>query len=97
MVPEPWTGMQVHSAAGRAETWSMPSRLKRKRAGVPDVNWHDLRRTAGCRWLQDYGKSMGEVSIMLGHSSIQVTERSYGFFDRQRLAEETAAQRPTRL
>jgi integrase len=58
------------------------------------VNWHDLRRTAGCRWLQDYRKSIGEVSVMLGHSSIVVTEKHYAFFDGIRLAEETAAHFP---
>src|SRR5215472_11285069 len=41
--------------------------------------WHDLRRTCGCRLLQDYGLSMELVSTWLGHSSITVTERHYAF------------------
>src|SRR5262249_16715908 len=35
-----------------------------RRAKVSDLCWHDLRRTAGCRWLQRDGKSMEEVSIL---------------------------------
>lgn len=65
-----------------------------RRAGVQDVTWHDLRRTAGCRWRKEFGKSLGEVSLLLGHSSIAVTEKSYAFLDQQQLAEEVAAQNP---
>jgi integrase len=46
-----------------------------RRAGIAPLQWHDLRRTAGCRWLQRDGKSMEEVSILFGHSSVQVTEQ----------------------
>ncbi len=59
------------------------------RAGLKDLRWHDLRRTAGCRWLQLEGKSMHQVSLLLGHSSIKVTETVYAF-----LNEEDAARRP---
>lgn len=61
-----------------------------KRASVKDATWHDLRRTAGCRWLQDHGMRIEKVSTLLGHSSIAVTERSYAFFDRERVASEAA-------
>lgn len=43
------------------------------------VQWHDLRRTCGCRLLQDRGFSMEEVSKWLGHSSVKVTEKHYAF------------------
>lgn len=59
----------------------------RARAGVASFTWHDLRRTAGCRWLQRDRKSMAEVSMLLGHSSVQVTETRYAFLN----AEEVAA------
>lgn len=51
------------------------------RAGVADVRWHDLRRTCGCRLLQDRRMSMEQVSKWLGHSSIAVTERAYAFLN----------------
>ena len=56
------------------------------RAKLEDVHWHDLRRTAGCRWLQRDGRSMEEVSILLGHSSVKVTERSYAFLEGETVA-----------
>ncbi len=56
-----------------------------RRAGLEDVRWHDLRRTCGCRLLQDHGLSMVEVKAWLGHSSVVVTERSYAFLDMENL------------
>ena len=50
-----------------------------KRAGVKTLVWHDLRRTCGCRLLQDYSMSMEEVCKWLGHSSVVVTEKRYAF------------------
>lgn len=60
-----------------------------RRAGLPDVRWHDLRRTAGCRWLAN-GYRMDEVSAMLGHSSVAVTEKSYAFLDLEKTAQKAA-------
>jgi integrase len=50
-----------------------------RRAGVARCSWHDLRRTAGCRLLQEHGFSMQEVSLWLGHSDIRVTQQRYAF------------------
>lgn len=61
---------------------------------MPHVRWHDLRRTAGCRWLQRDRRSMEEVSRMLGHSSIKVTEKTYAFLDEEQVAMQIAAQNP---
>lgn len=58
-----------------------------RRAGITDLRWHDLRRTAGCRWLQRDGKSMAEVSLLLGHSSVAVTEQRYAFLEADAVAE----------
>jgi integrase len=58
-----------------------------RRAGIKPLCWHDLRRTAGCRWLQRDGKSMTEVSGLLGHSGVQVTENRYAFLDLDAVAE----------
>jgi integrase len=72
--------------------WQMNLGLKGavRRAKLKDVRWHDLRRTAGCRWLQRDGKSMEEVSILLGHSSVLVTERCYAFLEAEAVAESLA-------
>lgn len=48
---------------------------------IPDLRWHDLRRTCGCRLLQDHGMSMEGVSKWLGHGSIQQTQRAYAFLE----------------
>lgn len=58
----------------------------RRRSGIARLCWHDLRRTAGCRWLQRDGKSMAEVSMLLGHSSVLVTEKSYAFLNEEAVA-----------
>lgn len=58
-----------------------------RRSKIEGGSWHDLRRTAGCRWLQRDGKSMEEVSILLGHSSVAVTEKSYAFLETDAVAE----------
>lgn len=62
-----------------------------RRVGIADLKWHDLRRTAGCRWLQRDQRRMEEVSCLLGHSGVQVTQQRYAFLDMTRVAEETAA------
>ncbi len=61
-----------------------------RRAGIIDLRWHDLRRTAGCRWLQRDGKSMEEVSVLLGHSSVTITEKCYAFLEAEEVAESIA-------
>jgi integrase len=66
-----------------------------RRAGMTDLRWHDLRRTAGCRWLQRDGKSMEEVSILLGHSSVLVTEARYAFLDAEAVAESLSGRTKT--
>lgn len=58
-----------------------------RRAKIKDLRWHDLRRTSGCRWLQRDRRSMDEVSMLLGHSSVKVTEERYAFLDAESVAE----------
>lgn len=56
-----------------------------RRAKIRPLTWHDLRRTNGCRLLQDRGLSMEQVSRWLGHSSIVVTEKAYAFLETEHL------------
>lgn len=56
-----------------------------KKAGLKDVRWHDLRRTCGCRRLQDHGWSTEQVRDLLGHSSVITTERHYAFLEIENL------------
>ena len=63
-----------------------------RRAGISDLRWPDLRRTCGCRLVQDHGLSLGEVKEWLGHKSIVVTERVYAFLNMQKVKEKV--QRP---
>jgi integrase len=66
-----------------------------RRAGIAHLQWHDLRRTAGCRWLQRDGKNIMEVSMLLGHSSVQVTEQRYAFLESERVAASIAGRTKT--
>ena len=50
-----------------------------KRAKLAKLTWHDLRRTCGCRLLQDHRFSLEQVRDWLGHESVQQTERAYAF------------------
>lgn len=70
----------------RFVTMQTALRGARRRAGIAHVTWHDFRRTAGCRWLQRDKKSMAEVSMLLGHSSVLVTEKSYAFLNEEAVA-----------
>lgn len=58
-----------------------------RRARITDLHWHDLRRTSGCRWLQRDGKTIAEVSLLLGHSSVKVTEDRYAFLEAEIVAQ----------
>ncbi len=52
-----------------------------RRAGMKDLRWHDLRRTHGCRLLQELKWSMEMVRDQLGHQSVTQTERAYAFLE----------------
>lgn len=47
-----------------------------RRLGINDIRFHDLRRTFGYNLIKQ-GKPIYEVSKLLGHSSVTVTERHY--------------------
>ena len=50
----------------------------RVKAGLPEANFHDLRRSCGSLLIQS-GATLHQVSRILGHSSTQVTEKRYAF------------------
>jgi len=47
-----------------------------RKAGIPDIRFHDLRRTFGYNLIRQ-GRPIYEVSKLLGHSSVTTTERHY--------------------
>lgn len=79
-----------HPDGKRYDRMTKAFKTARRKAKLKDVRWHDLRRTAGCRWLQRDGQSMQEVAAMLGHGSVAVTEKSYAFLDLQKTAQNQA-------
>jgi len=50
-----------------------------RRAGVAPCSLHDLRRTCGCRLLQDYKLGFERVSRWLGHADVRITQQRYAF------------------
>lgn len=58
-----------------------------RRASLENLWWHDLRRTCGCRLLQDYAMPIERVSKWLGHSTIAQTQRAYAFLEVEQLHE----------
>jgi integrase len=62
-----------------------------KRAGVPDITFHDLRRHVGTV-LINAGERLEVVSRLLGHSNVAVTQRSYAH-----ITTETARRAVSRL
>jgi integrase len=71
-------------------TFNNGFRAALRRAKVAKASWHDLRRTAGCRWLQRDKRSMEEVARLLGHGSVAVTEKSYAFLEEETVAQEVS-------
>ncbi|AYO81606.1 tyrosine-type recombinase/integrase [Methylobacterium brachiatum] len=51
------------------------------RGKVRALRWHDLRRTHGCRLLQEEKWSLEMVRDQLGHRSVVQTERAYAFLE----------------
>lgn len=66
-----------------------------RRAGVERASWHDLRRTCGCRLLQDRGLFMEEVSAWLGHGDVRITQTRYAFLKIEQLHK--ALRRPSKV
>jgi integrase/recombinase XerD len=50
-----------------------------KRAKIASLNWHDLRRTCGCRLIQVHKFTKDQVQEWMGHESVAQTESAYAF------------------
>lgn len=50
-----------------------------RRAKIAPASLHDLRRTCGCRLLQEHGLSFEKVSAWLGHTNVRITQERYAF------------------
>lgn len=57
-------------------------RRAREAAGMPEVTFHDLRRSCGTLMIQ-HGVELYTVSRILGHSSTAVTQKVYAHLDDQ--------------
>lgn len=69
-------GTAVLLAHNRRVTWTKTGALApASRAALEkiDLNFHDLRHEAGCRWLESGFFDLAQVSARLGHSSIAQT------------------------
>lgn len=78
---------------GRADGERYPNRTKAfgsalTATGLKGVRWHDLRRTCGCRRLQDMGWSHAQVQKLLGHASVTTTEQIYAFLEVEHLEDD---------
>ena len=78
-----WSGKGKPVTA--AKHWRARLRIVAERAGVEGFRPHRLRDTFAV-FLLDQGVTIGDVSALLGHGSVQTTERYYAPWDRHRRA-----------
>ena len=62
----------------KGRNWSYRWMKFRKDVGIPYITRHDLRRSYGVTALNS-GLSIEEVAALLGHSSIQTTQKCYAW------------------
>lgn len=84
----------AHEDGRRFVTFVNGFRAAVRRAKLAKTSWHDLRRTAGCRWLQRDRRSMEEVCKLLGHASLTTTEKHYAFLDEEAVAQSVGRTKP---
>ena len=66
----------------RAEDRSGRSAMEREQLRQIDLRWHDLRHEGACRLLAD-GVDIRIIQLMLGHASIQQTQRYLNVTDEE--------------
>jgi len=69
----------VEWAGNRVKSIRTGYRAAMLRAGLSDLSIHQIRHTVAVKMLQA-GRPLVEVSQFLGHSNIQITERTYARF-----------------
>ena len=67
---------RAEARRGRAPTWN------REQLQRIDLRWHDLRHEGACRLLAD-GVDIRIIQLMLGHASIQQTQRYLNVTDEE--------------
>lgn len=83
-----WSGTSDPGAATRL--WMKKLKTVFRRAGIPDGHAHRLRDTFAVSLLEA-GVTLDQVSVLLGHQSVRVTEKHYAPWveSRQRQLEES--------
>ena len=81
---------RVKKRVAKGRKASKDKRLQRPATGI---RWHDLRKTCGCRLLQDHKMPIEQVSLWLGHASVVQTQRAYAFLKAEQLHESVGTSR----
>lgn len=59
-------------------------KMAAERAGIKDhdkIKLHDLRRTFACRYLKAHPKDYWQLMMLMGHSTLEVTKKSYAWLE----------------
>lgn len=64
---------------------------------APGRGWHWLRHGYARLYLEEFGGTLDELRLFMGHSSVQITERSYGWLSAQAATSRAATRARERL
>ena len=79
-----------HQRSGSTRWFAVSTQLTAKRAGIDrPLTFHDLRRTYGAMLIES-GVGIYEVSRLLGHSDVRITQRVYAPICGKFLAQEAS-------
>ncbi len=77
-----WETLTPAGARRRAATWEGGQKINEEQLRRIDLHWHDLRHEGACRLLAD-GVDIRIIQLMLGHASIQQTQRYLNVTDEE--------------
>ena len=92
-----WETLKLLANGYAAEAGREGAAWNREQLRRIDLRWHDLRHEGACRLLAD-GVDIRIIQLMLGHASIQQTQRYLNVTDeelQERTGGELEQQRPT--